>query len=147
MVELEPYIEEAVTRMYEEAEPPLDFQEVLDDPQSMDENWYEQHYLSGERQKEIVSEISEEHNLNSREEMNLSMEAILSNSARLAPRSTSQTSARRSGSSLSSEKLASLRTRSMTAMGSSGTDSEKRWPSTPTTIRLVASIIEVKNSE
>mgnify|MGYP006928065590 FL=1 len=78
MVELEPYIEEALTRMYEEAEPPLDFQEVLEDPQSMDENWYEQHYLSSERQQEIVSDISEEHNLNSLEETNLSMEAILS---------------------------------------------------------------------
>jgi hypothetical protein len=77
MVTIEPYVEEALTRMYEEAEPSLDFQKVLDDPEAMDENWYEQHYLPSERQQEIVADISEEYNLNSAEETNLIMQAIL----------------------------------------------------------------------
>lgn len=42
--------EEILTQMYAAADPPLDFQEVLDNRHDFDENWYQQHTLSEERQ-------------------------------------------------------------------------------------------------
>lgn len=77
MVSMEPYIEEALTRMYEEAEPPLDFQDVLEDPQSVDEDWYTQHYLSSERQQEIVSAVEQLYCLTRSEKSHLVIETIL----------------------------------------------------------------------
>lgn len=75
--EMEPYIEEALTRMYEEAEPSLDFKEVLENPSEQDYDWYEQHYLSSERQGEIVDNVKEKYSLNDAESRHLSMTAIL----------------------------------------------------------------------
>jgi len=69
--------QEALTRMYEEAEPPLDFEEVLDDPESVDNDWYKQHYLSSERQQEIVSEIEQSYDLTLGEKTHLKIETIL----------------------------------------------------------------------
>lgn len=77
MVEFEPYIEEALTRMYEEAEPSLDFQEVLENPSEQDDDWYSNHYLSSERQSEIVDGVKEKYSLNDAESLRLSMTAIL----------------------------------------------------------------------
>jgi len=77
MAELEPYIEEALTRMYEEAEPPLDFTSVLENPSEMDEDWYEQHHLSPDRQEAICAEIEEEYSLSDRQKRYLYMESIL----------------------------------------------------------------------
>ena len=77
MTELEPYIEEALTRMYEEARPPLDFTSVLENPSEMDEDWYKQHHLSSDRQEAICAEIEEEYSLSDAQKRRLSMESIL----------------------------------------------------------------------
>ncbi len=54
-------------QMYAEAEPPLDFDDVLDSPKDFDSEWYTQHTLSQERQNEIVQEHVEQHDLSKKE--------------------------------------------------------------------------------
>lgn len=39
--------------MYTEAEPGLDFDKVLENPNNQPNNWYKRHYLSNDRQEEI----------------------------------------------------------------------------------------------
>lgn len=69
--------EEILTQMYAAADPPLDFQEVLDNHQDFDENWYQQHTLSEERQQEIIEEVLEPHKLDERERSKIVMTCTL----------------------------------------------------------------------
>lgn len=67
----------ALREIYREAEPPLDFDDVLENPQKYDEKWYLNHELDSERQNEILNKHLEQHNLSSREKMSIRMTVIL----------------------------------------------------------------------
>lgn len=58
---------EALNRLYEEADPPLDFDEVLANPDAFDDDWFRQHTLDPETEKEICNEVIEEYDLDGRE--------------------------------------------------------------------------------
>jgi len=72
--------------MYAEAEPPLDFDRVLDSPGDADENFYQNHYLSQEEQKRIFQTYVEEQELTDRERTTLSMAVMVG----LAPTTNSE---------------------------------------------------------
>jgi hypothetical protein len=75
--DLEQAVDEALTRMYAEAVPALDYQWAKENGDELDEDWYKQHYLAGDRQQEIVDEVSEKYELSTREHTSLVTEAIL----------------------------------------------------------------------
>ena len=77
MSNLEQAVDEALTQMYDEAEPPLDYQWAKNHPAKVDEDEHLQHYLSGERQEEIVEEVADQYDLNGVEKLSLQMETIL----------------------------------------------------------------------
>lgn len=77
MSNLEEIAFNALEEMYQEADPPLDIEYVRANPDEMDENWYQQHYLDEDRQHEIVQKYSEKHDLSDREHTSLTMTAIL----------------------------------------------------------------------
>lgn len=68
---------DALREMYSEAEPPLDFDEVLENPEEQDDDWYTNHYLPSERQREIVDKHCDKHNLSKGERTTVTMTAIL----------------------------------------------------------------------
>ena len=68
---------DALREMYSEAEPPLDFDEVLENPEEQDDDWYINHYLPSERQREIVDKHCDKHNLSKGERTTVTMTAIL----------------------------------------------------------------------
>ncbi|QLG30118.1 hypothetical protein HUG10_21260 (plasmid) [Halorarum halophilum] len=68
---------DALREMYAEAEPSLDFDDVLDNPEEYGDGWYSEHYLDGDRQQEIVEKHCDKHRLRSAERMQVSMTAIL----------------------------------------------------------------------
>lgn len=70
-------VTEALCRMYDEAEPGLDFEEVRKNPDTVDDEWYRDHYLDSERQKEIVREVSDEYNLTDRQHSSFVTRTIL----------------------------------------------------------------------
>lgn len=43
-----------LNQMYEEADPPMDFQHAWEHPEEYEEGWYLEHVLSEERQLEII---------------------------------------------------------------------------------------------
>lgn len=47
--------------MYQEAEPPLDFDYALENPDEMEEGWFGEHYLSDEKQSEIFDKHIDQH--------------------------------------------------------------------------------------
>lgn len=67
----------ALVEMYQEAEPPLDFEEALANAEGMEHRWYTNYYLSTERQQEIVERYCDEHNLNKSERSTVTWIAIL----------------------------------------------------------------------
>lgn len=75
--ELQEIIVECVAQMYEEAEPPCDFRNVLAEPDDYPNDWYTNHYLDGDRQQEIVEEYAEKYDLSERERRSLNYSAIL----------------------------------------------------------------------
>jgi hypothetical protein len=77
MTDLESIRNDVLREMYDEAEPGLDFDEVLANPESVDEDWYAQHTLDGDRQQEIVEKHAEKHNLSEKEHTALVSECIL----------------------------------------------------------------------
>lgn len=77
MTELQEIAYDALREMYNEAEPPLNFDDVLENPDEYDDDWYTNHYLDSERQREIVDEYCDKHNLSSRERTEVTMTAIL----------------------------------------------------------------------
>lgn len=66
-----------LTEMYSEADPPLDFQGVIDGDIDVAEDWYTQHVLSGERQRNIVNEYHDKYELTNREKAGITMTCIL----------------------------------------------------------------------
>ena len=40
--------EEILTEMYAEAEPPLDFEYLRENPEEAEDEWYQNHYLSSD---------------------------------------------------------------------------------------------------
>jgi hypothetical protein len=66
--------------VYAEAEPGLDFDEVLANPDDQPENWYQWHYLSDERQQAIFEKHVEgiDRDLTSSEHADLAFTCITS---------------------------------------------------------------------
>lgn len=77
MTDLEELRNDILREMYAEATPPLDFDRVLEDPDSVDDDWYSQHFLSDDEQERIFDKHVEQHNLTDREHTALVMECIL----------------------------------------------------------------------
>lgn len=70
-------IEETLTRMYNEAEPGLDFSKVVADPESVEEEFYKNHYLSADRQKEIIQDVADKYDITSgKERMTLAARTV-----------------------------------------------------------------------
>jgi len=68
---------DALKEIYEEAEPGLDFDDVLDNPEGYEEDWYLNHRLHADRQEEILEKHLEKHDLTEREERQARMTVIL----------------------------------------------------------------------
>lgn len=83
-VDLRELADEILTEMYEEAEPSRDFMELRENPEEAEDEWYMNHYLSGERCREIFEKHTEDVDLTSAEHASLSLECLTS----LAPTST-----------------------------------------------------------
>jgi Tat protein secretion system quality control protein TatD with DNase activity len=64
-------------QMYNEAEPGLDFMDLLENSDEYPDDWYSQHTLSSERQQEIFEEHVEAADLSDREHTQLSIECIV----------------------------------------------------------------------
>jgi hypothetical protein len=65
---------EILNELYAEAEPPLDFDEVLDNPDDYGDDWYTKHTLPRQRQREIREKYYEKYDLTEREEVSLTWE-------------------------------------------------------------------------
>lgn len=74
---LEAAVDDALTRMYKEAEPGLNYPYIKAHPEEVDQDWYDQHYLDSERQEEIVEQVVDDYDLTESESTTLSMTAIL----------------------------------------------------------------------
>lgn len=70
--------------MYASAEPPLDFDEAAANPDEMDDDWYEQHYLPEDEQERIFEKHTDDEELTNSEHLSLTMTCILD----LGPTST-----------------------------------------------------------
>jgi hypothetical protein len=68
---------DAIREIYDEAEPGLDFDEVLNDPDEFDDDWYSQHYLPDERQREILNKHLDKHDLSDKQESSVTITVIL----------------------------------------------------------------------
>jgi hypothetical protein len=62
---------EALTQIYDEAEPGLDFEEVWENPDSVDDDWYKKQYLNSKRQQEILHQHFDRNDLTQEEESSL----------------------------------------------------------------------------
>jgi len=80
MTDLKQLRNDILREVYAEAEPGLDFDEVLDNPDEQPDDWYQRHYLSDERQREIFTKHVEdfERELTSSEHADLSLTCITS---------------------------------------------------------------------
>lgn len=76
MSELENAIIDALTRMYSEASPGIDYSKVLENPEEYEDITHK-HTLSSERQEEIVDDVANEYDLIEDEKTTLRMNAIL----------------------------------------------------------------------
>lgn len=77
MVDLVEIRDDVLREMYDEAEPGLDFDDLLDDPDEYPDDWYEQHTLDSERQREILDKHLEQYDLTEQEHTSLVMTCIL----------------------------------------------------------------------
>lgn len=77
MTELDEIVDNILVQMYEEAEPGLDFHDLKENPDEYPEDWYSQHVLSAERQREIVDEHTEGENLTDSEHTSVVFSTIL----------------------------------------------------------------------
>lgn len=67
---------EALRKMYDEAEPSLDFDDVVENPDDYGDDFYQDHRLSHERQNEIVNTVANKYNLSQQERNALKLNAI-----------------------------------------------------------------------
>lgn len=77
MTDLQKIAFDALREIYQEAEPPLDFDDALENPEEYGDDWFLDHELHSDRQKEILDKHLEKHNLSNREEMSVTMTVIL----------------------------------------------------------------------
>ena len=77
MTDLEEIAYDVLREIYEEAEPPLDFDDVVENPEDYGEDWYLNHRLHADRQEEILEEHLEKYDLTKREERGVRMTVIL----------------------------------------------------------------------
>lgn len=77
MADLQEVAFDALREMYSRADPPLDFDHALENPEEYEDDWFQNHYLPHEEQVEIVEAHCEMHNLNSRERQGVEMLALL----------------------------------------------------------------------
>jgi len=68
---------DALRELYDEAEPGLNFDDVLENPDEYSEHWYENHHLNKDRQREIVEQHCDKHNLNQSETNSVFWTAVL----------------------------------------------------------------------
>lgn len=78
MANLKEIRNDILQEMYEEAEPPLDFSDVLENPDEYPDDWYSQHYLSKEDEQRIFDKHTEGVDLTSSEHLSLTMTCITS---------------------------------------------------------------------
>lgn len=71
---------EIYQKMYEEAEPPLDFYEALDAGYCSSPDWFMNHYLVMSRQREIFDNVTKKYRCNSFEKKQISFEIWLGSS-------------------------------------------------------------------
>ena len=77
MAEVKEVAYDALREIYEEAEPGLDFDDVLDNPDEYEDEWYDNHVLPLERQSEILDKHIEKHNLTNLEETHITFTVML----------------------------------------------------------------------
>ena len=77
MTELQEIAYDIMREMYDEAEPGLDWDDLRENPDEYPDDWYSQHYLPSERQREILDKHIEKHDLTEKEESSLSWTCIL----------------------------------------------------------------------
>jgi hypothetical protein len=77
MVDLEKVAYDALREIYRKAEPGIDFDDVLENPEDYGENWYLNHKLHADRQEEILEKHLDKHNLSERERRSVRMAVIL----------------------------------------------------------------------
>jgi|GEM_PF-6868289 len=68
---------DALREMYEEAEPPLDFDHAVEHSEEYPDDWYSHHYLDSDRQREIVESHCDQASLSEGERTPVFMTAIL----------------------------------------------------------------------
>ena len=80
MTDLKELRDDILNEMYAEAEPPLDFDEVLANPDDQPDDWYQRHYLASDEQQEIFTKHVDafERELTSSEHADLSLTCITS---------------------------------------------------------------------
>ena len=59
-------------QMYKEANPSADFDELMKSGKTLEENWFMNYHLSGDRQAEIIKEWCDKHKCNKREREKIS---------------------------------------------------------------------------
>lgn len=80
MSDLKELRNDILREVYAEAEPSLDFDKMLDNPDDQPDDWYQRHYLSDERQEEIFEKHVEnfERELTRSEHADLALTCITS---------------------------------------------------------------------
>lgn len=68
---------DALREMYSKAEPPLDFDDVRENTEEYEDDWYQNHSLPRDKQREIVDKHCEKHNLSEDEQVAVHWTAIL----------------------------------------------------------------------
>lgn len=63
--------------VYNEAEPGLDWDELVENPDDVEDNWWEDQYLDDEREREILNKHFDKHDLTDDEESALTWTCIL----------------------------------------------------------------------
>lgn len=69
--------DEILTEMYAEAEPPLDFMELRENPEQAEDGWYDNHYLPEDEQDSIFEKHLEGYDLSNSERTALVWECIV----------------------------------------------------------------------
>jgi hypothetical protein len=77
MTELKELRNQILREVYSEAEPGLDFDDLLANPDDYPDNWFEQHTLSAEREREIFEKHTADADLTESERTYLLTECIL----------------------------------------------------------------------
>jgi len=77
MTDLQEIAYDALREIYQEAEPGLDFDDALENPEDYEEDWFLNHRLHADRQEEILEKHLDKHNLSKREKLAVRMTVIL----------------------------------------------------------------------